>query len=84
MIKELSDLEVPSSVTIPAVVPMVVIPPEGLIQFILSHSNKLVGFVPVFENLDADPDMASLASKTTIQRIEIPNTMSRSGSNIIH
>ncbi len=50
------------------------IPPEGIIAFLLTHSKKVVAFMPIFSDLTLDSDVRNISNT---QRILIPAEFKR-------
>lgn len=41
---------------------LIAIPKVNVIEFILNHSKNLIGFMPLFDDVSMDPDVANLPS----------------------
>ncbi|HGE70509.1 TPA: hypothetical protein ENX78_06725 [Candidatus Poribacteria bacterium] len=56
----------PSMLNITAVLVPITIPTDSLIQFIRTHSNSLIGFMPIFKSDFLDPDLQDIPGKMAI------------------
>jgi hypothetical protein len=56
----------PSMLNITALLVPITIPTDSLIQFIRTHSNSLIGFMPIFKSDFLDPDLQDIPGKMSI------------------
>jgi len=62
----------PSTLNVTAVLVPLTIPTDSLIQFIRTHSNDLIGFMPIFKSGFLDPDLQEIPGQMSIS---IPATL---------
>jgi len=56
----------PSTLNVTAVLVPITIPTDSLIQFIRTHSNDLIGFMPIFKSGFLDPDLQEIPGQMSI------------------
>jgi len=56
----------PSTLNVTAVLVPITIPTDSLIQFIRTHSNDLIGFMPIFKSGFLDPDLQEIPGQMAI------------------
>ena len=56
----------PSTLNVTAVLVPITVPTDSLIQFIRTHSNDLIGFMPIFKSGFLDPDLQEIPGQMSI------------------